>query len=131
MGVDAAKAPSTTDKEQLIARGQYLTQHVAMCVQCHSPHDNQGNLIPGQLFTGQDLRVKFMWNWDMTWAQRAPNIVGLPGYTHDMAIRLLTKGIARTDKPPRRPMPPFRLSREDAEAVIAYLKSPFHEIDEK
>jgi hypothetical protein len=32
-------------------------------------------------------------------------------------------GISRTGRPPRPPMPQFRLTRPDAEAVLAYLKS--------
>jgi mono/diheme cytochrome c family protein len=38
-------------------------------------------------------------------------------------IRLLTTGVSRSGVPPSSPMPPFRMSRADAEAVLAYMKS--------
>ena len=59
----------------------------------------------------------------MKWALKAPAIAGLPGYTEEQSIRLLTEGLTRDGKRPDPPMPQFRLNRSDAEAVVAYLKS--------
>jgi hypothetical protein len=59
---------------------------------------------------------------DPAWAQREPRIAGAPPGTDAEAVRLLTTGISRAGKPDP-PMPPFRKTREDAEAVLAYLKS--------
>jgi hypothetical protein len=60
----------------------------------------------------------------MRWAFQAPAIAGLPGFTQDEIVRLLSDGIvARTGQPPTPPMPRFRMTREDAQAVFAYLKS--------
>ena len=60
---------------------------------------------------------------DPAWAQRGPRIAGAPPGMDAEIVRLLTTGISRTGKPPDPPMPPFRMTREDAEAVLAYLKS--------
>jgi mono/diheme cytochrome c family protein len=38
-------------------------------------------------------------------------------------ITLLTTGISDSGKPLRLPMPSFHMTRADAEAVLAYLKS--------
>jgi hypothetical protein len=57
------------------------------------------------------------------WAVRAPRIAGSPPGTNEDFIRLMTTGIARTGKPPNPPRPDFRMTRADAEAVLAYLKS--------
>ena len=38
-------------------------------------------------------------------------------------ITLLTTSISRSGKPLRAPMPQFHMTRSDAEAVVAYLKS--------
>jgi mono/diheme cytochrome c family protein len=38
-------------------------------------------------------------------------------------VKLLTTGIWTTGNRLRPPMPQFRLNRQDAEAVVAYLKS--------
>jgi hypothetical protein len=60
---------------------------------------------------------------NMKWAVKAPGIAGLIGYTKQQGIRLLTEGITSDGRIPNPPMPPFRLTRSDAEAVVDYLKS--------
>jgi cytochrome c553 len=38
-------------------------------------------------------------------------------------VRLLTSGVSRTGAAPNPPMPQFHMTRSDAEAVLAYMKS--------
>jgi len=38
-------------------------------------------------------------------------------------VTLLTTGVWRDGKRPRPPMPQFRMTQQDAQAVVAYLKS--------
>jgi hypothetical protein len=57
------------------------------------------------------------------WTQIEPRIAGRPPGTDADFIKLLTTGISRTGMPPNPPMPPFRMTRADAEAVLAYLKT--------
>ncbi|MGE0042691.1 MAG: cytochrome c [Vicinamibacterales bacterium] len=103
--------------------GKYIVEHVAMCIECHSGRDARGNIVPDQLFMGNWLPVQAPWP-DANWALRAPRIAGLPGYTDDQGVRLLTKGaINRLGFQLRSPMPKFRMSREDALDVVRYLKS--------
>jgi hypothetical protein len=59
----------------------------------------------------------------MKWALKAPAIAGLPGYSEQQGIRLLTEGITRDGRTPDPPMPRYRLNRSDAQAVVAYLRS--------
>ncbi len=102
--------------------GRYLAHHVAMCVECHSPRDESGEIIPGQEFTGAPIPVRPTGPSD--WALRAPRNRGLPGYTPELAIRLLTQGgVDRDGRQLRPPMPHFRMTVQDAADVIAYLKS--------
>jgi mono/diheme cytochrome c family protein len=61
--------------------------------------------------------------WRPDWATREPNIAGLRGFTDEQVVTLLMTGRATDRDPPKRPMPPFRMSREDAEAVVAYLRT--------
>ena len=58
-----------------------------------------------------------------TWATQAPAIAGASAFDPEDELSLLTTGQRRDGKMPKPPMPPFRLSREDALAVIAYLRS--------
>jgi mono/diheme cytochrome c family protein len=107
---------------EILARGEYLVQGVAMCQECHTPRDAEGELIPEQLLMGASMPVlppAFV----ERWGRRAPAIAGLPGYTDDEAVRLLTEGITSRGTVPRPPMPQYRFSDEDARAVVAYLMS--------
>ena len=105
-----------------IAHGRYLAERVAMCVECHSGRDAQGNIIESELFLGGPIPVAPPWPND--WANRAPRNRGLPGYTDEQAMRLLTDGaIGRDGKQLRPPMPRFRMTTQDAADVIAFLRS--------
>jgi mono/diheme cytochrome c family protein len=93
-----------------------------MCGQCHTPRDEAGNLILSQWLHGAPVPVQDPYA-TKQWATFAPRIAGLPQYSDEQALTLLTKGISRTGNPLRGPMPPFRMSDDDARDVIAYLRS--------
>jgi len=105
-----------------VARGKYIVDGVAMCTQCHTPRTNSGTLDTTQWLQGAPLWLnpaKPVSDWPL----KAPRLAGLiPGSDDDM-IRLLTTGIWRNGQPLRPPMPQFRMTRQDAAAVVAYLKS--------
>ena len=93
-----------------------------MCCECHSARDPQGNIVVGTKFKGGPMPVRPTWSGD--WPIQIPRIAGLPGYTDELAMRLLTQGAIRWDgKQLRAPMPRFRMSPQDAADVIAYLRS--------
>ncbi len=105
-----------------VERGRYIAERVAMCVQCHSPRDGAGNIIAGQEYTGGV--IPFRPPWPNDWADRAPRNRGLPGYTRELAMRLLMAGaIDREDRQLRPPMPAFRMTPQDAADVVAFLMS--------
>jgi hypothetical protein len=57
------------------------------------------------------------------WGGYAPAIAGLRNYTDEQAIALLSEGRTLHGQPLRPPMPEYRFSREDAAAVVAYLRT--------
>jgi mono/diheme cytochrome c family protein len=114
-------APAAMAAEPL-ARGEYLVSHVAMCVQCHTPRDAKGELDRTRLFRGAPIPLRSPFP-NRSWALAAPAIAGLPGWSSEDAGVLLTTGRRPMGYTPKPPMPPFRLSREDADAVIAFLRS--------
>lgn len=114
-----AAAASRADQ---VARGRYLVHHVAMCVQCHTPRDANGELDRTRLLKGASVPVSSPFP-TQRWAFVAPAIAGLPGFSDEDEITLLTTGHRPGSAVPKPPMPPFRLTREDAEAVVAYLRS--------
>lgn len=118
----AQTARPAGDRAALVARGDYLTHKVAMCVECHSPRDARGVIAASEEFTGAPIPVSAP-GWLPNWAVRAPAIAGLPGMTDDQVMSILMTGRAIDRDMPRRPMPPFRLSKDDAEAIVAYLRT--------
>jgi hypothetical protein len=119
---DQPASSSRAPDPRLVERGDYLTHHVAMCVECHSPRDRRGVIIPGQEFRGapNPFTAPFP---GVPWAIRSVNIRGLGDLPEEAVIRILTTGIGRNGAPPDPPMPRFLMSRADAEAIVAYLRS--------
>jgi len=110
------------DAAALVARGEYLATSVALCVQCHSPRDARGNLIEADKFRGGAIPLQSPYPGE-AWAFSAPSLRGLVGLTDAQVVALLTTGKATGRPAPKRPMPPFRLNRADAEAIVAFLRT--------
>ena len=109
--------------ENGISRGRYLVERVAMCVQCHTPRSQTGELLETRYLQGAPIPVSAPPNFRIDWAYKAPAIAGLPGYTIQEGIKLLMEGVTPDGRIPKAPMPKFRLTRGDAEAGVTYLKS--------
>ena len=120
---DASSQSTPLKGDDLVSRGKYIVEDVAMCVECHTPRDDKGRLIETENLMGAPVPVIAPAYPQMKWAVRAPAIAGLIGYTEQEGVRLLTSGETRDGRVPDPPMPPFRMSVRDAEAVVAYLKS--------
>ncbi len=112
------QALSATPEEH----GRYLVHDVAMCVQCHTPRTASGAVIPERLLSGAPMPLGSPFS-GKAWAYRAPPLAGLPGFAGEDVITLLMTGQRRDGTTPLPPMPPYRMSRADAEAVVAYLRS--------
>jgi mono/diheme cytochrome c family protein len=118
---DQAKK-ATKSTQEVVERGRYIVEGVAMCELCHTQRDEHGNPDRANWLMGGPAQLRPAYP-QASWAEREPRIAGTPPGTDAEFIKLLTTGISRTGRPPNPPMPPFRMSREDAEAVLAYLKS--------
>jgi mono/diheme cytochrome c family protein len=117
-----AKGGATSGGQTLVERGRYIVENVAMCELCHTPRDANGNPDHGRWLMGGPTQLRPAYP-SPYWTQIEPRIGGRPPGTDADFIKLLTTGISRTGNPPNPPMPPFRMTRSDAEAVLAYLKS--------
>ena len=106
-----------------IDRGKYIVNQIAMCSECHTPRNAAGQLQTTAYLLGAPVPVPAPPFANINWAIKAPAIAGLSGYSEQQGIRLLMEGITREGRQPNPPMPPFRMNRSDAEAVVAYLKS--------
>ena len=120
--VAAAQGQPAANRAKLIAHGKYLVTRVAGCTDCHSPHNERGEEIAGRELQGAPLNFQPI-HPVPGWVAAAPPIAGLEGWAESHAIHFLMTGLDRSNKHPGPPMPPYCLSRRDAEAVVAYLKS--------
>jgi len=93
-----------------------------MCGQCHTPRDNSG--APDR---SKNLECAPVWLVSAEpvadWPLLAPRLAQSPPGTDSDMVKLLITGIWQDGKPLRPPMPQFRMTAADAEAVVAYLKS--------
>jgi len=105
-----------------VARGKYLVEQVALCGDCHTPRNDRGEPIKEQWLKGAPLDFKPV-GAAPVWIDKAPNIAGLPGWEKDAAIRFLMTGVGTNELPSRPPMPQYRFNVQDAQAIVAYLKS--------
>jgi mono/diheme cytochrome c family protein len=121
----SAKGGASSGNQTLVERGRYLVENVAMCELCHTPRDENGNPDKGRWLKGGPTQLRPAYP-SPYWTLVEPKIGGGPPGTDADFIKLLTTGIARTGRPPNPPMPPFRMTRADAEAALAYLKSLPH-----
>jgi len=117
-----AGAWKAKSKASLITRGKYIVEGVAACSDCHTPRDKNGESDRSKWLAGAPVffqPAQPVPGWPVT----APRLAGLPPGSDAELITLLTTGLWRDGKPLRLPMPHFRMTRTDAEAVVAYLKS--------
>jgi mono/diheme cytochrome c family protein len=115
-------AASPATQAAKLERGKYLVDQVALCGDCHTPRTEKGEPIKEKYLKGSPLFFK------PTvpipgWADKSPNIAGLPGWEEKDAIKFFMTGLAYNDLPGRPPMPQYRFNKEDATAIVTYLRS--------
>jgi mono/diheme cytochrome c family protein len=105
-----------------VQHGKYLVEGVAMCGMCHTPRNSAGNPDYSRWLDGAAvwlISAQPVPNWPL----KAPRLAGNPPASDEELVTLLTTGIWRDGSRLRAPMPQFRMSKEDAESVVAYLRS--------
>jgi mono/diheme cytochrome c family protein len=104
-------APAVADAPVgLVARGDYLVGDAGQCRDCHG-----SNLQGGPAPKGPP---------GVPWATNAPKIAGLPMFQNDAdAVQFLRTAVLPTGHNALPPMPHYNFHREDAEAIVAYLRS--------
>ena len=116
----AAQDPAPTQQE-IVARGEYLVTGIGGCNDCHTLMTAQG---PDMAQSLQGATLIFAPTVPMPWAPVAPPLAGGPaGYTDEQFASFLQTGLRPDGSRTLPPMPQFRLNQEDAEAVVAYIKT--------
>lgn len=112
----------TKEYEKLVERGKYIVDDVAICSQCHTPRDSKGGPDQHRWLEGSAVWLQPP-EPNSDWPLLAPRLAGNPPGSDAEMITLLTTGVWRDGTRLRPPMPQFRMTTQDAEAVVAYLKS--------
>lgn len=111
-----------------IARGKYLANHVAVCIDCHSTRDwtrFSGPPTEGTFGKGGDL---FDQKFGFPGKYYAKNItpVGISHYTDGELFRTITTGVNKQGKA-LFPVMPFhyygQMDEEDIKSIIAYIRT--------
>lgn len=110
-----------------VARGEYLANHVCVCMDCHSTRDwnrFSGPLTPGTLGKGGEKFDETM-NFPGTFYSRNITPFGLKTWSDGEIYRAITSGVSKDGHPffPVMPYPNYnRMDNEDIYSIIAYLR---------
>jgi mono/diheme cytochrome c family protein len=126
--VGPAPAVQVAGTPEQLARGEYLANHVTVCMDCHSRRDwsrYSGPPVPGTLGHGGEAFTRAM---GFPGDLYVPNVTpaALGEWTDGEVLRAFTSGVARDGRAlfPLMPYGVYRhLSRRDAEAILAYLRT--------
>lgn len=113
---------------ELVARGNYLANHVTICMDCHSKRDwskFSGPPDPASLGMGGELfdqRVGF----PGTYYAKNITPTGIARYTDQELFRVITTGVTKEGRAlfPVMPYPYYgQMDKEDIYAIIAYIRT--------
>jgi mono/diheme cytochrome c family protein len=111
-----------------IARGEYLVNHVSLCVDCHSTRNWSKFAAPMKAGTSGGGGELFDWHAGFPGEVHVPNITpyNLKGWTDGEIFRAIATGVRKDGSAifPLMPWPYYsRMSREDLYAMIAYIRT--------
>lgn len=111
-----------------VARGEYIANHVAVCMDCHSTRDYSlysAPLVPGTLGKGGELFNQQM-GFPGSFTSRNITPYGIGNWTDGEIYRAITTGVSRDGHAffPVMPYPYYRnMNEEDVKSVVAYLRT--------
>ncbi|HYV34324.1 MAG TPA: c-type cytochrome [Gemmataceae bacterium] len=117
-----ASATAQDKQDALIKRGDYLVNNVGRCAECHTARKANGELDNAKHLQGSPTwfapnpGIKFK-----KWDKSAPDLTqsGRAGkWTEERLVKFLSTG-----EQANAPMPAYKMTLEDAQAVTAYLRS--------
>jgi mono/diheme cytochrome c family protein len=118
----AAAQKSAAPAQSNIDHGRYLVEDVAMCEECHTPRDMNGNLDESRRLQGAQIWIMPVHS-NPNWANNAPPLAGFGEYSDQQGEDVLERGIGPNGETIRQPMHIYHMNHADAQAIIAYLRS--------
>jgi mono/diheme cytochrome c family protein len=129
LALPRAAPPSTlkvTSTPEKLERGKYLAHHVVGCTNCHGERDWTKYSAP--MMPDREGHGGMEFALGDVGTLRAPNITpaALGDWTDGELLRAMTDGVSKDGRPlfPLMPWPAYQsMAREDAEAIIAYVRA--------
>jgi mono/diheme cytochrome c family protein len=109
------------------ARGKYLVEEVARCQECHTPKLPDGQFNKEKWLKGAVLNVQPI-DSVKGWHKTSPDLTASGRlwqgrWGQAALVKLLSTGLGPGGNPADPPMPTYKMTSDDAEAVVEYLKT--------
>ena len=119
-------AATLRGQDAKLQRGRYLVEEVARCQECHTPRTDTGEFDKTKWLKGAKLEVAPIAT-IKGWHANSPDLTSTSALWTRWGADGMTKFL-ETAKNPRGgsagpPMPAYTLPHDDADAIVAYLKS--------
>lgn len=112
--------------EDHVAHGKYLVEEVARCQDCHTQRLENGELDKSKWMKGATLDFQPV-NPVPRWHKTSPDITPSgrlwQRWGEPAMLKYLQTGLTPKGTPADPPMPAYKLTAKDAEAVVEYLKT--------
>jgi mono/diheme cytochrome c family protein len=108
------------------ARGKYLVEEVAKCQDCHTPKMQDGTPMKTATLRGTTLNFAAavpIPGWRTLSPDITPQGALWKRWGEDGILKFLQTGKGPRGNKPGPPMPAYNLKPDDAEAIVAYLKT--------
>lgn len=127
--VDPAEDIKVEVSADRLKRGEYLANHVAVCMDCHSTRDwgkYSGPLVAGTLGKGGEVFTEELGGIPGTLYAKNITPAGIGEWTDGELLRAFTCGVSKDGRAyfPIMPYPGYnKMTREDAYSIVAYLRT--------
>lgn len=109
-----------------VERGKYLVEEVAQCQMCHTPRLENGDYDKAKWLKGATLNlqpIQPVEKWHKTAPDLTPSGRLWSRWKEEGIVKFMETGTGPSGNHADPPMPTYKLSKDDAEAVVEYLKT--------
>lgn len=109
-----------------VQRGKYLVEEVGKCQMCHTPRLENGEIDKEHWLKGTTLDfapIRPVEGWHKTAPDLTPSGRLWERWGEAGLVKYMETGLNPRGNPAGPPMPTYKLPAEDAEAIVAFLKT--------